>query len=397
MSYLLVSFCNTIPSHFILGVYDFENAFFQWIDTTGFEPECGGATGIAIAEGHYWIVRQAIFSDILRLDANFKALKCYPLSISKDAHSLIPFDGGFLIADTLHNGVNLARLSPDGSGFVSTPYWSQYRSDKDEIHVNSICTLNGEVYVSFFGEKPGNGWATTQTGQIINITTGEVICDKLQHPHTLLTWSGAIYWLESKTGILHRYTPGVKHETLLHLDGYVRGLAFDDDFIYIGASAARRHSRSMGTLNKIASRNPDDFCCWIYRVSQKTGDVERHNLTCYGSEIYDLLSLSSLPFGLSRNMSIDAVTRRLQQFEDVLHDRTDALQQCSDSLQQCNNSLQQCSNSLQQCQDERSQLSSENAVLQAELARIHRTKWWRCRAFADRFLRPWLRQGKNGV
>ncbi len=149
-------------------------------------------------------------------------MRCYPLPLSRDAHSLMPFDGGFLIADTLNNRVNHERLSPDGSGFVSTEFWRQHPSDKDETHVNSLCSLNDEVYVSSFGEKPGNAWTSCQTGQIINISTGEIVCNNLQHPHTLATCAGYVYWLESKTGLLHRYAPGGKHESLLHLDGYVR-------------------------------------------------------------------------------------------------------------------------------------------------------------------------------
>jgi hypothetical protein len=232
MSYLLVSFCNTQPNEFILGVFDYENAHFRWIQTMDVRPWAGGATGIAYVEGSYWVIRQAVESSILQLDAEFRVLRCDVLPLSRDAHSLLPYDGGFLIADTLNNRVNHERLAADGSGFVGSEFWRQHPSNKDETHVNSVCSLGGEVYVSSFGEKPGNAWTSCQTGQIINISTGEIVCDNLQHPHTLATWAGDVYWLESKTGLLHRYTPGGKHESLLHLDGYVRGLAFDDDFIY---------------------------------------------------------------------------------------------------------------------------------------------------------------------
>jgi hypothetical protein len=335
-------------------------------------PWAGGATGIAYVEGSYWVIRQAVESSILQLDAEFRVLRCDVLPLSRDAHSLLPYDGGFLIADTLNNRVNHERLAPNGSGFVGSEFWRQHPSNKDETHVNSVCSLGGEVYVSSFGEKPGNAWTSCQTGQIINISTGEIVCDNLQHPHTLATWAGDVYWLESKTGLLHRYTPGGKHQALLHLDGYVRGLAFDADFIYVGASAARRYSRSLGTANKLASGNPDDFCCWIYRVSQKTGAVERRNLTTYGSEIYDLFLVSSVPFEMSQDLSLRATTQRLWRLEDHIREGADAVQSRN---------------------AETDRLNCELGALRAELARVKGTKWWRSREILARFASRWRRNG----
>jgi hypothetical protein len=371
---VLVSFCNISPTDFILGAYDFENDYFQWIDATSVAPGSGGATGITVANGHYWVIQQAISSSVIKLDAEFKAAAAYPLPVSRDAHSLTSFNGGFLVADTLRNCVNFARLTDDGSAFVESEFWRQCQSnDKDEAHVNSICDVNGEVYVSFFGEKPANGWQSSQNGKILNINSGEVICDSLQHPHTLVLSCGDIYWLESKAGLLHKYTPGGKHEVMLRLDGYLRGLVFEDDFIYIGASAVRRKSRSTGTLNQIISGNPDEFHCWIYRVSQKTGAVERRNMTGFGAEIYDLYPVPVMPFEMSKFSSAYALASRLWRMEDDSVAWQTRFQQRESELLKLHGKCEQQENEL--------------IRIRAELDHILGTLWWRIRATAGRFLR----------
>jgi hypothetical protein len=374
MSVLLVSFCNVSPSDFILGAYDFENGRFQWIDTASVAPESAGATGIAVENEHYWIVRQAVHSSIVKLDAQLKATAVYPLPVSRDAHSLMSFDGGLLVADTQRNCVNLARLSDDRSAVVETEFWRQCQSnDKDEMHVNSICVLNGEVYVSFFGKRPVAGWQSSLQGKIVNINTGEVICDDLQHPHTLLLWSGDIYWLESKVGRLYKYTPGGKYEVILQLEGYLRGLVFDGDYIYIGASAIRRKSRSTGTLNQIASENPDNFHSWIYRVSQRTGNVERRNMTGFGAEIYDLFPIPAMPFQIPEFSSSYALASRLWRLEDDCEARQKRIQQCESDLSLLQGKKELLENNLFQAR--------------AELDHILGTYWWRIRATAGRILR----------
>jgi hypothetical protein len=374
MNGILISFCNVSPPDFVLGAYNYENDRFHWIETASLAPGSGGATGIAAARGHYWVVKQAIESSIVRLDAEFKPAAVYSLPASRDAHSLVPFDDGFLIADTLRNCVNFARLTDDGSAIVEAEFWRHCPADdKDEAHVNSICQANGEVYVSLFGEKPASGWQSSQKGKILNITTGEVICGDLQHPHTLVLHRGDIYWLESKAGLLHKYTPGGKHEVILHLNGYVRGLLFDDEFIYIGASAVRRKSRSTGTLNQLASGNPDDYHCWIYRVSQHTGAVQRRSLTGFGAEIYDLYPIPFMPREASEFSSAYALAGRLWRIED---DRA-ALQK----------RLEDCHNELLSSRAEHDQLNHEFLHVRADLDHVLGTVWWRLRATARRFLR----------
>ncbi|MGD0655472.1 MAG: DUF4915 domain-containing protein [Thermoguttaceae bacterium] len=370
MKGLLVSFCNVSPFDFILGAYEFENDNFQWIKMDPLVTNCIGATGIAIAKGHYWVVWQGRGSSIIKLDANFKATAVYPLPISRDVHSILPYDGGFLVADTFRNCVNLARVSENDSTIVESEFWRQCNSvDKDEIHLNSVCNLNGETYISCFGDKPADGWQSSRMGKIININTGEVVCDRLEHPHTLFSWRGGIYWLESKTGLLHKYTPGGKHEVLMQLDGYVRGLVFDDDFIYIGASALRRFSRSTGTLNNIASDKPDDFHCWIYRVSQRTGKIERRNLTSYGAEIYDLFLVPNMPLEMSGSSNGYASAERLWRIEDDFRAREQKLQQ----------SLHAYEEELRQCKLKLEELGREHELVQAELESLRRSTWVRIR------------------
>ena len=319
MQGLLVTFCNSWPPDMILGLFDFENERFQWIPTTTVAGGIDGATGITFADDHYWIVLQTIQPGILNMDAKYHQIQHIPLPISRDAHSLVPHDGGFLIADTGRNCLNSVQLPDDTSSVVETEFWRQHPTDQeDKVHINSMCHLNGDLYVSFFGDKLKDQRASSRDGQVVNISTGEIVCNHLLQPHSLLPYAGSVYWLESKRGNLYKYTPGGRSEAILHLSGYLRGLVIDDDFIYIGASAERRYSRSTGALNVPLSKNPDDKCCWLYRVSQKTGKVCRYNFTPFGNEIYDLFPLSDIPVEMDDHSAKNATVQRLWRIEDSM-------------------------------------------------------------------------------
>ena len=189
MGCLLVSFCNVSPDDFALGAYEFETSNFQWVQVAPVLVDSRGVTGIAKLDKCYWVVEQHDRASIVKLDADFRVLGVWSLPISRDSHSIAPYNGGFLIADTAHNRINFAKMADDGSAFVESEFWRYGASaEKDDVHLNSVCVLNGEAYISCFGEKPADGWLSAEEGKVVNITTGEVVCDKLQHPHTLTAW-----------------------------------------------------------------------------------------------------------------------------------------------------------------------------------------------------------------
>src|SRR5439155_16388184 len=125
---LLITFCNLSPRGLGLGI-----AGLPAVEPTGEEDELRpvrrfqwagllagsgqpvlGATGLIALNSEYWCVVQLASggSALLNLDAELGLMGAYGLPLSGDAHSLIPFDSGFLVNDTKHNRVNYVKVEP---------------------------------------------------------------------------------------------------------------------------------------------------------------------------------------------------------------------------------------------------------------------------------------------
>ena len=246
MSNLLVSFPNVFPYGLGLGSYDFDTSSFRWIDLAQADRPLLGVAGTCRCGDNYWALPQLDFggiSGLTRLDLDLHSTGHYPLVQTRDAHSLIADGAGFLVTDTGANRLNLVRLGEDGQVYEEE-FWRACQGDEDLVHLNSVARLDGDLHVSVLGPRPEEGWSHAQGGKIINITRNEVVCGDLHHPHTLVVHEGALYWLESRRSRIHRYSRCGGHEVLLELQGYLRGLTFNERFMYVGASALRRRSRS---------------------------------------------------------------------------------------------------------------------------------------------------------
>jgi GT2 family glycosyltransferase len=294
----MISFCNVFPRGLSLGIFDFDTADFKWVDLSSIDVEekIAGVTGLCFYKNRstrYCFSTQSenAISALVTLDKDFNLDKIYRLSETHDAHSLVPFEDGLLITHTRGNRINRIQLGGDyDANLCESEYWRYSDEQIDNVHVNSVAVVDNEVYVSLFGTKPKEGWKYARSGKIINISSNRVVCDNQFHPHSLLDIDGTLYWLESGTGKVFRYTETEGLEVVMKLPGYLRGITYDDKNFYIASSAARQQSRSTGTLN-VAPSNPDDMHSWIYRISREDLKVERRELTFFGAEIFDLVLL----------------------------------------------------------------------------------------------------------
>jgi tetratricopeptide (TPR) repeat protein len=320
MANLLVSFCNVFPPGLGLGLYNFESDDYTWIDISIVSEACLGVDGICWRDNSFWVLLQLApggVSGLVMIDSDLNVRRSYKLTNTRDAHSLIPYQDGFFVTDTMRNRLNFVYIDSNGV-LHESEYWRYCDEQTDVVHLNSVAQLNGDVYVSVFGPKPPEGWAFAANGQIINVSKNKVICDGLAHPHTLMEVEGMLYWLESRKGLVHRFSERDGHQIVLHLDGYLRGLTYDDKYLYVAASALRRRSRSTGVMSLPPSENPEDLHSWIYRIDRKTlQPVEKRKLTAFGAEIYDLAIVKqNRPSCYPQAKKADAVVQRIWKYED---------------------------------------------------------------------------------
>lgn len=143
------------------------------------------------------------------------------------------------------------------SDYNFTPYWTPNFIDRlvseDRCHLNGMAMQNGKPkYVTAFNQ--GNSFQSwrdtvTKTGVVIDVETNEVIAEGLAMPHSPRIFNGALYVLLSATGELVKIDLKTKSiEVIKKLNGFVRGMSYYKDYLFVGLSKLRENSSTFGKL-----------------------------------------------------------------------------------------------------------------------------------------------------
>ncbi len=113
----------------------------------------------------------------------------------------------------------------------------------DRCHLNGLGFRDGRPrYVSMLGntDTPG-GWRGNKVsgGQIMDITTNEVLVDGLCMPHSPRWYHNKLWFLSSGAGQLMCAEDGQPAQVVAELPGFARGLDFIDRYALIGLSQVR--------------------------------------------------------------------------------------------------------------------------------------------------------------
>ena len=205
----------------------------------------------------------------------------------------------FVVVSTATNSV--LRVSPTGT---VTGQW-KIPGTGDAWHLNSLLLTRTRVLVAAFGEfQHHRQWTqedTSGTGLVFDVATGESILTGLSCPHNPRFFDGAWTVCNSKTGELLQIDPVTATvQRRLQLDGWTRGVAVSDDYVFVGVSA-RRYEGAQAEQGRIAV-----VCRQTWTV------LEQVEVPC--REIYDLVLVPAdlLP-GLHRGFRRQRVPRAIQQ------------------------------------------------------------------------------------
>jgi hypothetical protein len=272
---MLIGFCNVFTPGLQLGLYDFDSTTFRWLDFANLGERIIGIKDIVCEEDGYSFLTlmQDHTTGIAKLDRNLNFQKYYGFSKTFDAHSFIILDDGYLVTNTGGNSINKIQLLNDS--LKETEYWT-YCDRDSHVHINSIMSIKDDVFVSMFGPKLVASWDFAKKGKIINISKNEEICKDLSHPHSLTNVNGKLYWLESATGLLYHYSENHGCETIIKLDGYLRGMTHDEKNFYIASTTTNDNS------NVHSASYLDGMESWIHRVDRNSLENEKQRLTVFG-------------------------------------------------------------------------------------------------------------------
>ena len=259
-----------------------------------------------------------------------------PLSVASDAHSMLAYRGGNLVVSTGTNQIIRVTFDEESATAWEQPFWSLGEDRCDRDHLNGIAEWQDRIVISMLGPvESDDGMTTRKAGRVLDIETQETISANL-HPHTVKSFDGVLYWVESRLGLVWRRSIDGTAEALFRLEGYLRGLAADGNRLYIAASAQRLRSRSTGALTDPPHGDLGPRRCLLYRVDLDDRIIECRDLTPFGREIYDLQILPAdcprpvrgkreesivrrqLAYDIEHQRTLEDLRRALQQYEALL-------------------------------------------------------------------------------
>lgn len=319
---LLVTFCNQTasPRHSgALLALDADGC--TWLDGIHpeiLEPDSFGIAGVCLVDGDLILATQSAAPSLIRYDPVTRQVKASrDLTPCRDLHSVVYHAGMLYVVSTGTNEIYEVPLGDDGFG-APRVYWRYPGQDydRDLVHLNGLTTCADGLIASCFGPRQADG-AWGSNGAVFRLDPYQVIQDGLSQPHTPYCVGDRLFLAESrghKVYLRHRDEHGAwAMEGSVDVGGYARGLACNDDILWVGVSATRRISRSKGTRNQGLDADHGAELVWI---DLNTDTVSgRRALGGLGDEIYDLLIVETAgPVGSTLN----ALTQRIGGMQETV-------------------------------------------------------------------------------
>jgi uncharacterized protein (TIGR03032 family) len=145
---------------------------------------------------------------------------------------------------------------------------------EDRCHLNGLTLVDDEIrYVSALGvTDEAGGWREHKAagGVLLDYPSGEVVLSGLSMPHSPRWRDGKLWILESGKGTLAvADVEAGTVETVAHLPGFTRGLAFAGPYAFVGLSQVREHVFGGIPLTE----DLDQRVCGVWAVDTRTGEI----------------------------------------------------------------------------------------------------------------------------
>lgn len=184
--------------------------------------------------------------------------------------------------------------------------------DEDRCHLNGLAMQEGEArYVTAVSRSDTiDGWRDRRGdgGVIIDVQSGEVVCEGLSMPHSPRLHNGELWVLNSGTGelgVVNLEGPlDQRFEPRVFCPGFLRGLRFIGDMAFVGLSKPRYQRFEGLTLDQRLRDADSEPWCGIQVLDLRKGScVDWLRLDGAVSELYDLELLPGVfcPMAIPQN------------------------------------------------------------------------------------------------
>ncbi len=183
--------------------------------------------------------------------------------------------------------------------FSFIPHWKPFFIDQlapeDRCHLNGFCVdAEGLAYATALSStNVPEGWRAdrAKSGVLLDIRKNKIILNGLSMPHSPLVYQGKLWVLDSGTGNILCMDPSkYQPEVFAHCPGFLRGLAFYKDYLFVGLSKMRETTVFTGL--PITSLHPELECA-VYIFNIKTRQLL--GFLKFTKGIEELFDISILP------------------------------------------------------------------------------------------------------
>ena len=235
-----------------------------------------------------------------------------------DAHDIVVTDDGRVVfANTLFNC--LATISPTHSfaPLWMPPFISKLAAE-DRCHLNGVALDRGTPrFVTTVSQSDiVDGWRDRRRdgGCVIDVESNELVASGLSMPHSPRLYRDQLWLLNSGTGDFGRIDRATgRFEPLAFCAGYLRGMAFTDDFAVVGLSQPRENKTFTGlALDDNLAKRDAEARCGLQVIDLRTMDVV-HWLRIEGvvAELYDVVVLPNVMRPMLLGFKSDEIRRTI--------------------------------------------------------------------------------------
>ncbi|HEX4792317.1 MAG TPA: TIGR03032 family protein [Humisphaera sp.] len=233
-----------------------------------------------------------------------------------DVHDIAEEGNGRIVfANTRFNC--LATLAErDSFAPVWQPPFINDLVSEDRCHLNGLALEDEHVrYVTAVSTSDViDGWRERcrDGGVVMDVTSNQIVADRLSMPHSPRVYRGKLWLLNSGTGYLGSIDRARgTFEPLAFCPGYLRGLAFFADYAIVGLSKPR-HNKTFGGLALSESLTSKGLQpqCGLHVIDLRSGDcVEWMRIDGDVEELYDVAVLPGVRNPMVLGFETDEIER----------------------------------------------------------------------------------------
>lgn len=232
-----------------------------------------------------------------------------------DIHDMAGEQGHLIFVNTLFNCLATVSHTHSFIPLWQPPFISQLVPE-DRCHLNGLAMENGTPrYVTAVSQSDiADGWRDNRHngGCVIDVQDSRILLDNLSMPHSPRLYQDKLWLLNSGTGYFgYVDMKAGRFEPVTFCPGYLRGLAFVENFAVVGVSKPRHNKTFSGlSLDGALAQTDTQAVCGLLIIDLQTGDI-CHSLRLEGSVLEELYDVAILP-GVRRPMAVGLKTDEIR-------------------------------------------------------------------------------------